>query len=341
MKVTLNEVAKRAGVSRAAASFVLNKRDRELRIADRTRTRILQAAAELNYTPNHFARGLRGKPTQTIGILWSFAGPHRADGVIRNFTRKALESNYLTNLFDSLSDPEVILQILGKLQNRQVDGIILQLNSEELLDYPGIRTTLQTFRASVVVSQNLGSIWRDQVDKNRNHAYLEAIRHLTRQGRKRLGYLGHNVHLKNSKAAGLRHIWEQEGQDAQYFSTLSVPSSPASNLLEAVRNALHSIDWNPKDRPEALLCSSDEMAYIAIAQLKELGLQVPQDVAIIGANNSEMAPYSSPQLASIMRSDEEAAEEAMRMLFDRLRTPDLPPQRVEIDMHFIPRESAG
>lgn len=339
-KATLKSVAEQAGVSRAAVSFVLNGRDAELRIAPETKERILEAARLLNYTPNHFARTLNGKSTRTIGVLWSFSGPHRADNVIRQFTRKALAANYVTHLFDSMSDAPLVLKVLTELSNRQADGIILQAIDSTILDHPGIRDLLKTFRATVVVGQSPVPVWPDQVTMDRDGAFRRAVDHFLAKGRRHLGVLASNAGSQG-KVATIGKYWAERGQALENFSAIHPDAECVGDRADQVNAALAAIDWKGSRAPDALICSSDEYAFISIAWLRQHGLRVPEDVAVVGANDSEMAPYFTPPLASVKRCDDEAADQAMEFLFGRLKNPELPPQTACIDIPFVCRASAG
>lgn len=338
-KPTLKSVAEYAGVSPAAVSFVLNGRDEELRIAPETRIRILDAAKKLNYTPNHFAQTLNGKATRTIGVLWSFSGPHRADNVIRQFTRKALAANYITHLFDSMSDVQIIVKVLTELSTRQADGLILQAATPTILDDPKIRELLKAFRATVLVGQERAPLFRDQVTVNRTNAFRLAVDHFIGKGRRHLAVVASES--LPDKATIIGGLWKDAGQNPEKFTAIRPRIDVIGDRAEQVNAALDLIDWQAKDRPDALICSSDEYAFISIARLREKGLRIPEDVAVVGANDTAMAPYFTPPLASIKRCDDEAADKAMEFLFGRLKNQDLPPQSAQIDVPFVWRASGG
>lgn len=333
---TLSAVAKHAGVSATAASFVLNGQDEEKGISKETKRKVLEAAMALNYSPDYFARALRGKSSQTLGVLWSFAGPHRADQMIRQFTDKALESDYITHIFDSFSNPAIILKVLIELANRKIDGVILQIASEKIMDHPGLREALQSFRASVVVGHNIGSVWRDQVNQDRVAGVEEAVRHLANSGRRKIVVL---AAAASQKGEVVKAAWQRLGKNPDDVTLLSPKANNSEEGLKGIAAVLETLKWG-RDGHDALMCSSDEYAMVAMGHLQQGGVRVPEEVAVIGSNDSLMAAYYQPPLASIERRDFNVAEKAMEMLLARLATPDLPSQRAEVTPHFVLRRSA-
>src|SRR5215204_6085993 len=103
-RVTMAVIAERAGVSRSTASFVINGRDKELKISEKTCRRVLDVVRELNYLPDIAARTLVGQKTRTIGILWSLSGYNPIVGMVNSLTLMADANGYKTFLIDHLND---------------------------------------------------------------------------------------------------------------------------------------------------------------------------------------------------------------------------------------------
>jgi LacI family transcriptional regulator len=92
---------------------------------------------------------------------------------------------------------------------------------------------------------------------------------------------------------------------------------------------------------DALLCSCDEAAITAISWLTARGIHVPDDVAVVGFNNSSIDEHQAVPLASVDRREDEMIDAALQMLYSRLKEPALPVRRVELPMQFVWRRSAG
>ena len=330
----MQAVAKMAGVSHSTVSLILNGRGKELRIADETCQRVMKVAKELNYEANYFARSLKGKSTHTIAILWFFSGPHSEDNVIRLITKQAWENGYIAHFFDSLSDTEIILQLLKELSRRSVDGIILRITARRFLESPELKKALSMFRASVIVAQDIESNHIDTVHHYCRQAMDDVVAALIKDGRRRLAMIG-GAYTKFDFA---REAWIRLKRKEKDAKLLYVDWYRVPDRRKAVTDALASVAWGKRGF-DSLLCSADEMAFIACDYFRSHGLAIPQDVSIAGFNNSLSASFFNPPVASVARNDEAVASKALEFLLTRLEQRDHEPQQAHVEMDFIPRAS--
>lgn len=345
---TLLSVAKAAGVSHSTVSLVLNGRGEELRIGSKTRARILQTAEALNYTPNHLARGLRGKKTKTLGVLWSLGGPHRSVDVARQIAMIAKNHGYVIYLVDSLSDPDVTMRALRDFQQRCVDGIILEVGTLDVSPQSPLGQQLSHFSAVALVGFTAIQTPFDQMVLDMYPAMHDVVDHLVATGRRRLALLGclrSNFH----KFQAVRERWLHHGRSpgdlveidvdfkSGYFSLADIDRMTRESLTQALARGAEF---------DCLVGSADEVAAAALSLLMARGKRVPQDVAIVGFNDDILASYISPPLASVAREEGKLVELLFNPLLERLQTPtDAPgpaPGRIQtVPMRFIPRASAG
>src|SRR4051794_8468606 len=124
-RVTLAEVAARAGVSRTTASYVLNGLGKDMRIAEDARTRVLRAAHELNYRPNLMARSLKTKVTRTIAFVSdTIATEQYAGKLVHGSLAAAVGQQHLMYLGETAGDPLVETRLIEDFLDRQVDGFV-------------------------------------------------------------------------------------------------------------------------------------------------------------------------------------------------------------------------
>ena len=336
--VTLQAIADEAGVSQTAVSLVLNRRGGELRIKPDTQQRILDIAQRRNYVQNHLARGLRGKRTNTIGVLWSLCGPHDSAGIPRGIAIHAQQHNYVTYLADSLSDPDVIPRALLDFAQRRVDGVIIQVIDADLMRAARIASLLDNFKASVVVSQQPLKTSCDFVHHNMDIARDQIIEHCLATGRRSLVFVAEGQ-ANQSMLQRLQHTARALSSDSLSVQSIPLPLGTKLNP---------TIIWQTLDRAaadgvrfDAVMGTSDEIAAITFGWLCERGLRVPEDVTLFGCNDSTMAPFFTPPLASIARGHDELVRVVTELMFNRLDAPDSPPQHAEVKMRFVCRASAG
>ncbi len=327
---TLQAVARLAQVSRSTASLILNGRAAELRIPTATCRKVREAAGALGYEANYFARGLRGKGTQTIACIWDFSGPLREDNLVRGMTERALGQGYIAHFFSPHGrDEEGLLWLLEELAHRQMEGVILR-STAALMHRPETIRALERFNAAVVVGCDWLPRTRDAVAHSSRSALEAATAHLRAGGRRALGLIG----IPAQTEAVAREVWERAGCSVP----LSAPLAAAGDPVRQVRRWLtETLRATPLD---ALICHSDVDAFIAINELRRLGRGVPEEVAVIGFDNSPAAACFFPPLAGIAQRQEAVADAAVSLLLSRLEDREQPARSVCVEMEFLPRASA-
>lgn len=341
MKPTLSDVARRVSVSPSAVSAALRPNPGTVRLADATRQRILSAAEELGYQSNPLARGLRGQSTRTIGVLWWLGSPPSREFMARRIAQMLQQHGYTTYIADHFSSPKQVADTLSNFAVRGVDGVILDSVPDVASD-PNVRNILSTFRAAVIVQAtddvNLGT---DVIVHDRRTAIREAINHLAATGRRRPLFLIAR-YAREGKVQACFDQLEKCGLTADERYVVDINETQSDNVAQLGFDALAAWHTNTDNLIfDSLLATSDELAIGAIAWLRQHCRSVPDDVAVIGFNDTHMAPYLDPPLASVDRHDRELVSEINRCLFTRLDKPDAPRSISRVAMQFVWRPSAG
>lgn len=317
---TIKDVAKHAGVSITAASYALNGTGT---ISAATRKRVLQSAEELNYHPNAFARNLKKVKTRTIGVFISRFGGSFYEEILEGIHDAAMTTNY-----ELIVCPESV-SVCKILTHRQVDGAIVfdsKIPSEILS-----RLASKTFPI-VALDRYL------EVD------YLLPLLIENRQGTKEAFY-----HLYDQ---GARKIFLVSGATDSYDNMERMNAF----LEEADRNHLNvrCFDGNftevsgynaaaqiirSGDLPEAVFCANDQMAIGFIRAMRENGLRAPEDIAIVGFDDIQIAKYMQPSLSTIGASRFAWGLSAANQLIGYLDR-QTPFRIVRIPTRFIQRESS-
>jgi DNA-binding LacI/PurR family transcriptional regulator len=350
VKPSLQDVAKRAKVSASAASAALRGGPAgSVRLAAATRQRILKAAQAIGYQSNPLARGLRGQTTRTVGVLWWLGSPPSREFMARRLARTFQQRGYATYIADHFSSPTHVAQTLGDFALRGVDGVVLDSVPAVSAD-PTVRAALRGFRASVVVkaTDDRHPLGTDVIIHDRRIGIRQAIDHLVATGRRRPLFLMAR-YAAEGKADAFKDALRRHGIILSTRAVIPLPpESPAGNAAHLSFAALADRFDRPSQRSrpprfdgDAVLTTSDELAVGALAWLRRRGLRVPQDVAVVGFNESHVAPFLDPPLASVDRREEELVDLIQARLFQRLEQPDAPPTQHHVCMQFIWRESAG
>jgi DNA-binding LacI/PurR family transcriptional regulator len=340
--INQNMLAKSLGVSQGTVSIALGGAGR---ISERTRARVLERAAELGYTKNPMAMGLRGKQTKSVGLIWDYADPWTSDSIIAlDFMRDLQRQEFVVYQMQHDEGVDALVSKLDELLLRQVDSLIVRLIPDELAD-PEVRTRVQRFPSCLAVTrQDLPDYPADLVIHDRNRAIREVVEHFSRIGRHRVGFaIATEQESNRSKVDCFQRCCREFGleEHANEIIPLPFPHRP-----EAVGER-HLQGFNerfPEGGPvalDAIFCFNDIGAMYIGHELRRRGLTVPDQIALVGFNDNLTAEIWSPPLASGSRRPREVSDTLAELFRRRLGDRSLPYQRRHIPMQFVWRESAG
>lgn len=302
-RVTIREVALDAGVSVAAVSKVL--RD-AYGVSDTLRAKVRASMDKLSYRPLTSARGLRGR-TYTLGILFpDMRNPFFADifdGVTSALARTQYQamqgvSVHANDLVDAMID-------------RQMDGFILIGPNEETE-----RLTELAQRIPLVAIGHFEPEAKllDTVNNDDQLGAKLVVRHLAGGGYRNIAMLSLNQEpstIIRQRELGYRVEMMDQGLGKAIHITR------ASQVMRDVQAAVRKILESP-ERPDALFCWTDLIALEAISVANELGLSIPQDIAIVGYDNTMYCDFTQNRLTSVDQSGELLGLQAVRLLIERI-----------------------
>lgn len=330
MKRSVNalDVAKLAGVSKTTVSYVLNKR-MDVAIPDETRQRVLDAAKELDYTPNRAARALATGKTQLIA-LWTpdLFAPYYAK-VIHHIQYQLKRSHYELMVADTSTYIEWEAH-LHRLSQWPVDGIIA-------LDSP---TYVSKF-LEIQVNQHIPLVTMGVYKEDRTDCVLQdiypgawdAIQHLIDSNHKRIAYMVDQDHP------------DDEARNVAYKTAMKKIGKPEEYIIieERTRESAYRVLKQyiaSNGCPDAIFCHNDDMSIGANRALQDLGIRVPDDVALTGYDGIIDTEFTYPRLTTVVSPTEEMCAVAWELLQQRIADPTRPPEQIIIIPHLIIRESS-
>ncbi len=352
--VTLTDVAKEAGVSRCLAGRVLNGGTSSARACEKTRRRIERAARHLHYRPNHAARMLCGKRSQTFGLLVASAGDPLRSFLVEFLDARSIKIGCHTLIGNTMGPPQVgpsqFDQYVETFAQRGVDGVFCTVHHW----CEGNRKKLLQRHPHTVFYENPHLPGAAYVEVDREEAVRLAVRHLLERGRKKIGLavmtLSRDTHLarlrgyeKELKAHDVpldqRLIFNGEDHGpvvSQYNTSINKWNFPFE-VMDRVINRL------VRDQgADAIVAHDDFWAAALIKRMKARGILVPQDVAVVGYLNHYLADWTDPALTSVHLCHDVAAEVMVRMLERMVTEGPLPENErvVKIKPQLVVRESA-
>ncbi|MFG1945971.1 LacI family DNA-binding transcriptional regulator [Nonomuraea sp. NPDC048826] len=319
MRPTAKQVAELAGVSTATVSYVLSGRDR--RVGAETRKRVLDAAARLGYTPDQAARSLRRRRTQRVCLVQgSFGGVPTDERLARDLHEMADGHGYAVVTLAVYSEARAVAAV-GVLRGGIADAVLVNNVgdhlTEELLDQ-----IVSTGMPTVVIGNGPAPDACDVVRAPETEVSAEAVEHLIARGRRRVAFLALRYELYRDRPIG-RLLGYHTALDRHGIAQRTVVSGADDRVsaYQAVTGLLRS-----PEPPDAVFAASDRAAISTIWAVRDAGLRVPEDVAVVGVGNIDEGLITNPQLSTVgpIRHD---YTDVVRLLFDRLQAEEPPPGR--------------
>lgn len=336
---TIRDVAKRANVHPSTVSRVFSG---NLSISKETSERVMSAATELGFWPNAIARSLSTQRTNTIGIII----PHVFEGffndsffpqLMRGMLKASYQHGFRLIVGGCENYQDELDQIKQIMASRQADGIVV-MSSRLDVDTVG---ELQQHKTPFVLighppSENYHDIaW---VDSNNYSATQEAIQHLLDLGHRKISYVGGDP--KNLSTQEREKAYRQTLENAGIQANSDWVEYGYFDELGGF-NALERLLKLRGNTPSAYFAANDLMAVGIIKALKANNLRVPEDVSVIGSNNSPISAHTQPALSTISVPYAQMGAKAVEMLIEQIENGEMSNRNYTLDCSFVHRSSTA
>ncbi len=299
---TLADVARESGFSISTVSIVLNDAPLAQSVSVSTKEQIRAAALSLGYRPDAFARSLRSRRSQIIGIMvFNIADPF-CTLILKGIHHALRPTSYLPIIMDAQNDLTQFERYLGMLLERRIEGLIVVANWL-FVDIKPLAVIEQERIPTVVVGQKMyaGSMSSVMVDNERG-GYL-AFKHLYDFGHREIAVLRGPAALPDSKKrwTGVAGFAGEHGIKIRRSSVVDLPNSsdPGAGFQEGRRLTTELLALNPAIT--GIVAFDDLTALGAISGLRQIGRSVPQECSIVGFDDIPMAAFSTPGLTTIQQ----------------------------------------
>jgi LacI family transcriptional regulator len=338
-QITLQDIAARAGVSKMTVSAVLNGRTGRIFVSEVTRTRVLSLAREMGYRPNAAARALSTGRTGVVEFWAQNVDNPFFNAVFHAVRSHLLAHNLAVTLFEMTAPrPTPSEGAESSLHPYAASG--WAADGLLILDYPGgeprLEETMRARGARDLPFVTMGTYVASEADFVQVDLYagaVDAVRHLVALGRKRVAYLVDHAsyYPEEPRCRAYAEVMRSAGLEPEWMVA-------PDNRRATSRKFLHA-HMRERGCPEALFCHNDLMAVGAHRALRDLGLRMPEDVAIAGCDGIEEIEYLDPPLTTVAQPVEEMCALACRFLHARIEDPKLAPQQQILKPQLIVRES--
>ncbi|MFP4308163.1 MAG: LacI family DNA-binding transcriptional regulator [Desulfococcaceae bacterium] len=329
---TILDVARLAGVSTATVSRVINTPDA---VKSATRERVVRAMKECNYRYNALARGFATRRSRILGLIVpSITNPIFAEST-RGAQDFAERNDYRIVQANTDYSPEREEKMIQAFREMRVDGILLTTTDPDhgfLLELVAEGFPLVLIYSTV----RRGPISCVGVD-NFFGGYL-ATRHLIDHGHRRIAMIAGDFHTSDKS----RHRWHGY---RKCLADGAIPYDPdrvrqSPYRLENGRRAIREL-MNGPEPPEAVFCSNDYLAIGAMKGARELGLEIPRDLSVVGFDDMPLSGFFTPGLDTIRQPAYDMGRIGAEVLLRRIETPGSDPVRKLLPLQLIQRESVS
>lgn len=307
-RATLADVARRAGVSTTTASYILNGRSSQMRIAAGTEDRVRVAAEALGYRPDPSARSLRTRSTRSIGMISDLvAGGSFASRMLVGAGAAARALDHVLVIGESQGDPELEGLLIEEMLGRRVDGIVYSTLVTARITVPQALRDVPTVLLNCVdPTIDLPAVLPDEHEGGRS-----AVRELLAGGGvEQVWVIGEDptpgALAGPERVAGIEAALRESGVTLAGVVPCAWDVRPA---YDAVTGFL-----GQGGRPDGLICLNDRIGMGAYQALADRGLRVPDDIPVVSFDGSDLAGWLRPELTSVVLPYEELGARAVELL---------------------------
>jgi len=288
--VTIDDVAEKAGVSIKTVSRVVNK---EPNVRERTREKVLEAIKALNYRPNQSARGLAGRRSYLIGLLYDNPSPNYLANLQAGVLAACQEVSYGLALSPvAFGDPDLVESVLSWMRQSAIDGVIL---TPPLSDSEELVSAIKAEGVPSVIVSSVGPGGVPAVVIDEKEAAHQMTKHLIDAGHTAIGFIkGHPDHYASiHRYQGFAEAMEEAGLPVdpsfvkQGYFDFDSGKAAGEELICA------------KHRPTAVFASNDDMAAGVMHIAHRLKMEIPQDLAVAGFDDTPLSRQVWPNLSTV------------------------------------------
>lgn len=320
--VTRKDIAREAGVSETIVSYVIN--DNRYVDAEKKK-RVLAAVEKLGYRPSPIARALKGKTSNHVLFIADDMMSEYFGIIIGEMEKRLSGKGYMISLSVDKGDPSFVKKVL----DWNFDGVIV---GSRTMDQRSIQTLISSSIPTVLLAINEYPVFEGRygvIYTGLKGGAIDAVSAMKKIGRKKIVYID-----SLSEKYVLPTDYRYQGYCQVVQEPLVISGVPTQEALEIKVRDLYR-----KEHFDGILARTDSVALYAIRALKDLGVKVPDDVSVVGFNNSKMCEYTSPTLSSVRIRQDLIAESALNLMLELRNEGDVQVLKSELKTELIKRES--
>lgn len=340
---TLRHVADLAGVSTATAGRVLGGYGS---VSKKTTKAVLEAAEKLNYIPNAVAQSMKKKYTQTIGLLIANIANPFYSTIARTLEGLLMKQSYNMIICNTDEDLDKEISYLKTLYEKRIDGIIIAsvLKGTDM-SKQNISRIYNGKIPTIILDREVPGLDLPTVTSDNFGGAYEATSHLIRLGHSRIGVIGTTISTLSKRVEGYKKALEHHNIpfNASYIEDKGITDVRVGDVKEGYNKTIMMLT-NNKKRPTAIFALNNLLTFGALLAIQDLGLRIPEDIAVIGWDDFDLAPMLQPPLTVVKQNPYIIASITADRLFSLIHgegAQDDSDQKIVLSTQLVVRKSCG
>jgi DNA-binding LacI/PurR family transcriptional regulator len=329
MKVTIHSVAQEAGVSTATVSKVINNTGS---ISEQTRKKVFAAMKKLNYSPDAAAASLRGKRTKAFGLLVpDISNPFYAE-IARRIEDRSHALGYNVIMCNTDNDAAKEKSYLSLLTSQRIDGLVVAsaFRSPDLLEELMEKGFPIVLMASEIPKLAINTVTVDDY----KGGYLAAS-HLLSLGHRKIAIIMESVRSNMVRLAAFKEAMQE--------AKIPIPDGYIVETEAVIQKGYESAKklLTLEEKPTAIFACNDILAAGVLQAAKELGVNIPQDLSVVGFDNTVLSTTTSPMLTTVSQPIKEMGTKAVDLLVKEMEGEQTYKERLLLSPELIIRQSTA
>jgi LacI family transcriptional regulator len=335
MAITIHDVAEKAGVSIATVSRVINN---NYPVKDETRKKIEKAIEELGYVPNEIARSLILKSTSSVGIIVPGITNLFFPTIVEEINKTLRDEGFIISLFTTDGDPKTEKKLVDNIISRNMDGVIVIDPSVDNLEngyFEGVSKKIPT----IIINGNTNKYNCNFVSYDEEVGTKEAFNYLLELGHKEIVFIRGDKSLSYDLKENIYRKFIRDN-NLKYEKVISVGMGNSLDVVEKTQEIFEEFLSLNRGATGVFACN-DLMAVGVINACNKSGIKIPEDMSVIGFDNTLLSNISHPKITTVDLNMKEIGQTAAFEIMNMTKKNIVSTKKIVYDTKLIHRESCG
>ena len=334
-KVSLKDIAEKAGVSVTTVSIVLNGRAKDMKISEAMARKILALGEKMNYRPNHFAKGLRTGKTNTIGLIVDDISNYFFGHLANIVEEEADKLGYTVMFCSSENNEGKSRHILNMLVDKHMDGYIIAPTKAML---PELEKLVKEKKPAVLIDRYYQQLDSSYVTIDNVNGSLEAVNYLAKKGYRRIA-------LVTNFTDQLQMIQRMEGyqqglkQNHLKLDQQIIKKIPFGLTDEKVVKEIKDFVELNENKMDAIFFTSNNLGVAGLEALRSIEKRIPDDISVICFDDNDLFRLGMPGISVVSQPIKDIAKKAVEILIQQINQRSTTVEHIVLKTVMIERES--